>query len=216
MNESGPTPAQRPLLDEMKRLGSVTVPELAALLELNPETVREHLKGLEAEGYAERVGKRSRGRGRPEVVYALSESSERLYPRREGELLRGLAAHLAATGNEAVLTAFLEDYIGDRREKALARLEGLEGRARMDAVARILSEDGFMAEVRDGADGPELALCHCPVRDLVRATPVPCRLEVGYVRELLGRAPLRRTAYIPAGDASCSYVVGRERECGPR
>lgn len=204
---SVPTPAQRPLLDEMKRLGTVTVPELAALLELNPETVREHLGGLEAGGYAERVGKRSRGRGRPEVVYALSEASERLFPRREGEVLRGLAEHLTATGDEAVLTAFLEKYVDSRREKALARLEGVEGRARLEAVAGILSEDGFMAEVREGSGGPELALCHCPIRDLVHATRVPCRLEVGYVRELLGEVPLRRTAYIPAGDSSCSYAL---------
>jgi predicted ArsR family transcriptional regulator len=192
----------------MKRLGTATVPELAGLLELNPETVREHLKGLEAEGYAKRVGTRSRGRGRPEVVYGLAEGSERLFPRREGEMLRRLAEHLSATGNEAVLAAFLEEYIGARREKALARLEGLEGRTRLDAVAGILSEDGFMAEVREGSGGPELALCHCPIRDLVHATRLPCRLEVGYVRELLGGEPLERTAYIPAGDSSCSYALG--------
>lgn len=209
METPAPTPAQRPILDEMKRLGTVTVPELALLLELNPETVREHVKGLEGEGWVERAGTRSRGRGRPEVVYGLTSAAEPLFPRREAEVLRGLAEHLAATGNEAVLASFFEEYVAARRERALPRLEGLEGRDRLEAVAAILTEDGFMAEVRDGEDGAELALCHCPIRALVHATRVPCRLEVGYVRQLLGRTPVERTAYIPSGDATCSSALGR-------
>ena len=211
-----PTPAQRPVLDEMKRLGTATVRELAALLELNPETVREHLKELEGAGLVDRVGKRSGGRGRPEVEFGLTGRADRLFPRREGEVLRGLAEHLSSTGNEAVLAAFFAEYVGERRSRALGRLEGLEGRARVEAAAAILTEDGFMAEVREGERGPELALCHCPIRELVRATRVPCRLEVDYVRELLGRDPGTRTAWIPAGDASCSYELDvRDGAGGP-
>jgi predicted ArsR family transcriptional regulator len=73
----------------------------------------------------------------------------------------------------------------------------------MAEVAAILTELGFMAR-SDGDAASMLHLCHCPIRDLVEVSKVPCRAELRFVRELLGQ-PLTRLAYIPAGDASCSY-----------
>lgn len=209
MERNEPTQAQRAILDALKRRGTATVSRLAEAVELNRETVREHLKGLETGRYVARAAlARGGGRGRPEVVYGLGPGAERLYPRREGEVLRGLAEHLSEAGKDDVLASFLREYMEGRLARGLARVEGLEGRARLEAAVEVLREDGFMPELRETARGPELALCHCPIRDLVRATRLPCRLEVGYVRALLGEVALARTAYIPAGDGSCSYAVG--------
>jgi predicted ArsR family transcriptional regulator len=55
-----------------------------------------------------------------------------------------------------------------------------------------------------------LRLCHCPVRELVKVTMVPCRAEVGFVTELLGEK-LTRVSYIPSGHAACSYRAGPRR-----
>lgn len=97
-----------------------------------------------------------------------------------------------------------DEWIDERRAEALARVEGLAERERREEVASLGSELGFMAVVEDApADGPRLRLCHCPLRGLVEATRMPCRVEIGFVRELLGE-DLVRESYIPAGDASCS------------
>lgn len=194
------------LLEALKRLGSATTPTLAERVRLNVETVRHHLRRLDELGLVERAGTRTTGPGRPEVLHTLTAEAEALFPRREGEVLRALAEHLKQTGNEQLLESFFESYIDERRPAALARVAPLEGRERLEEVARILSELGFMAEA-DTGDSGELHLCHCPLRELVGATRIPCRAEMGFVAELLGTSPSRRS-YIPAGDAACSYHAG--------
>jgi len=199
----GLSASQQRLLEWLKR-GANTIQALASSIGLNIETVRHHLRALESLGYVERLGRRATGPGRPEVLYGLTERSESLFPRREGEVLRGLAAHLKATGNESLLKEFFDGWIGERRADALKRVEGLAGQARLEEVARILSELGFMASAERHEGKTQLHLCHCPLRELVGVSRVPCVAELGFIRELLGE-PLTRLAYIPAGDATCSY-----------
>ncbi|HSH44556.1 MAG TPA: helix-turn-helix domain-containing protein, partial [Longimicrobiales bacterium] len=210
MKTPGLGESQQGILDALKRRGPTTVPRLAEALGLNVETVRAHLRALSGHELVRKAGSRSRGRGRPELVYELTPKAEALFPRREGELLRRLARYLQETGNEDLLAEFMDGFIGERREEALSRVEGLEGRARLEEAARVLSDLGFMAELEGEGASPRLRLCHCPLRELVEETKLPCRAEIGFVKELLGEelsgaGGLRRQSYIPAGDASCSY-----------
>lgn len=195
------------LLNSLKRSGAGTIPALAVEADLNVETVRHHLRALSAQGLVERRGTKRTGTGRPEVVYGLTKEAETLFPRREGEILRALVVHLKETGNESVLRTFFDAYIGERRAEALARVEHLEGRARVEEAARILSELGFMALAQDDAGAAGLRLCHCPLREVVDVTTIPCRAELGFIRELMGER-LTRLSYIPAGAAACTYVAG--------
>ncbi len=204
MNAPGLGESQRSLLDALKRRGAATTAELAAELDLNPETVRDHLRTLTAHGLARRLGSARGGRGRPELLYGLAPAAEALFPRREGEVLRRLAAYLRETGNEELLAAFFMRLVDERRADALARVRELEGRERLDEVARILTELGFMAVVEGSVEAPRLRLCHCPLRELVDETAIPCRVEIGFVAELLGER-LARVSHIPAGDPACSY-----------
>ena len=73
-------------------------------------------------------------------------------------------------------------------------------------MADLLSDYGFMAVVDHENDSPRLRLCHCPLLSLVEETTIPCKAEIGFVRELLGEE-LTRETYIPSGDSSCSYGV---------
>lgn len=197
--------SQRELLLEVKRRGEATLGELAPAFDLATETLREHLNALTARGLIRRVGRRRDGPGRPAIVYALSEPGEALFPQREGELLRELAEHLSESGREDVLEEFFERRIARRRDEAESRLEGLEGEERVREIARILSEEGFMAEVEsDGDGGVRLRLCHCPLKEMVAVSSLPCRAEIGYIEELLGRS-LERSEYMPDGDHSCTY-----------
>jgi predicted ArsR family transcriptional regulator len=195
---------QRAILDLLKHHGSLTVPRLAATLDLNVETVRGHVGGLERSDLVRREGRIADGPGRPEIVFTLTAEAERLFPRREADVLQRLAGYLRQTGHQALLDDFFDEWIRERREAALVRLRGLEGEERLREVAAILSELGFMAVVSGTADPADLRLCHCPLRGLVEATAAPCRAEIDLVQELLGRE-LTRLSYIPAGDASCSY-----------
>jgi len=198
--------SQRSLLAQLKRRGAATVPVLAAALELNPETVRQHLRSLGALGLVRRVGRRVNGPGRPEVVFALTEQAEPLFPRREPELLRDLATHLIEAGEERLLRDFLKQSIAARRPAAMARVANLSGRRRIEEAARVLAELGFMAEVEYAEGAARLRLCHCPIRSLVDVTKAPCVVEGRLIADLLGQKS-RRIGYLPDGDAACCYQV---------
>lgn len=197
------------ILEHLKRRGSSTIPAIAEDVELNVETVRAHLRALADDQLVRRTGSRPKGPGRPEIVYELAPQAEQLFPNREGEFLHRFATYLQDRGEADRVGAFFDEYVGSRRAEALARLEGLEGEERLEEVARILSEEGFMAEIARGEDGrPLLKLCNCPILTLVAATKAPCRAELGFVRELLGEK-LARVSYIPSGDSACCYAPGQ-------
>lgn len=204
------TPRHRLLLDALKRRGRASVPQLAEELALNVETVRDHLKTLVARELVRRERALRHGPGRPEIVYALTEAAEVLFPRREGEILRELGTYLVEHGHEQLLRDFFTRYIDQRRREAAQRVAHLDARARIDEVARIFSELGFMPVVEATGEGARLRLCHCPIRDLVSATRIPCRAEIGFLAELLDTR-LTRVSYIPEGADSCSYEAAGAR-----
>lgn len=196
--------SQRTILNLFKYRGDQTIPALAAALELNVETVRGHVKGLIREDLVRREGSISDGPGRPEIIYGLTSDAERLFPRSEPEILRDLAGYLRRNDHRDLLDDFFDEWLAERREEAMVRVAHLEGDERLDEVAAIMSELGFMA-LAERTDGVRrLRLCHCPLRSLIDETRMPCRAEIGFVKELLGEE-LTRETYIPAGDASCSY-----------
>lgn len=202
---------QRQILERLKRLGPLTLAELEEELGLAGGTLREHLNVLAASSLVARTGRRREGPGRPRIVYGLRPEAEALFPAREGALLAELMEDLLESGHREWLERFFERRLAERRERLLPRVEELGGEARLEEVARILSEEGFMAEVLPGPDGapPTLRLCHCPIRAAVDHSRAPCRVELELVRDLLGEK-LARSAYMPAGDLSCSYRVGGE------
>lgn len=198
--------SQQALLIALKRRGQGTLFELDDS-GLARETVRDHLKSLQAAGLVERAGVRREGRGRPQVVYRLSARGEQLFPQREGALLGELTAFLLAHDGQPLLETFFAERNRRKRERLLGRLESLTGGERLAELAAAMTEDGFLAEVAAGSDGRQrLRLCHCPWRKIVEVSQLPCRAELSLVSELLGGS-LERESFLPDGDASCTYAV---------
>jgi len=207
--------SQRALLEALKRRGESTLAELEGSLDLAAETVRSHLQALVAQGLVERSGLLRSGPGRPRIRYRLSEAGDALFPRRDRELLRELAEYLIDTGRGALLEQFFTDRLRRKRAEAEARLAGVPEADRLEAVAKLLSEEGFLAEVVTDAAGRHLRLAHCPLRELVEVSHLPCRAELALVGELVGR-PLLRESFIPDGAPSCTYALGPAKPPRPR
>lgn len=205
---SGLGASQRRVLVLLKRDGEQSVGELAARLDLAAETVRGHMSALAGHGLVRRAGSRKDGPGRPEILYGLTDGAETLFPQEEGRLLRELTAYLTGEGHDGVLEAFFEARLERQREEARERVQGLDGRERLEAVADVLTEEGFMAEVVEDGDGEAgLRLCHCPLKEMVAVSRLPCRAEVAWIRQLLG-LELTRRSWMPEGDRTCTYSVG--------
>ncbi|HEY6809074.1 MAG TPA: MarR family transcriptional regulator, partial [Gemmatimonadales bacterium] len=176
---------QRAILLALKRLGPATQAEISRALALAPATIREHLQTLASRGLIERRGTRRGKPGRPEVVYGLASEGERLFPRREAEILGALVRYLHARGQDRLVDAFFAARVADRRADALARVAPLGCAGRFAEVARIFSEAGYMARVQGTGARRTLRLCHCPISAAVAETSAPCRYEQELIAELL-------------------------------
>lgn len=199
--------SQRTLLELLKRRGEATLAELETGIEVARETVRSHLESLAAQQLIERSGVRRRGPGRPQVLYRLSAQGEALFPRREGEMLAELARYLLESEHPELLEEFFVARNGAKRARLASRLKGLGAGERLNEIARSLSKEGYLAEAAlEGGEPIRLRLCHCPLRDLVAVTHLPCRAEMKLVEELVGR-PLQRSQFMPDGDTSCTYSI---------
>ena len=179
--------SQRRILGLIKRSGECTLARLEADFDLNRETLRTHLKSLVAMGLVERPGVHRKGPGRPHVLYRLTAAGEALFPRREGELLGELADFLHQNGRRDLLEEFFERRLARRRRELAPRVAGLRGRERFEAIAGILSEQGFVAEVVAGRMSLHLA------RQIARATHDGQRLILTAIE---GCRPRERTQMV--------------------
>ncbi len=125
-------------------------------------------------------------------------------------MLRELATFLLERGRRDLLEEFFEARLARKRREVEGSVSGLEGRERLERIAEILSEDGFVAEVTDSKVGPRLRLCHCPIQDLVAVSDLPCRFELALIEGLLG-GRLDREAFMPEGSHACIYSISSAR-----
>jgi len=195
------------ILELLKRLGTATLVDLEANSELARETIRDHLKVLAAKGLVTRSGVKRGGPGRPHILYELTSSGHGLFPQKEGELLRELARFLEEKGEVGLLEEFFRERIAMLQDQLEPSLRDLSRSNRLDRVAEILSEQGFMAEVRvDQSGGHRLCIYHCPLWNLVSVSNLPCKSEMSLVASLLEQE-LDRESFMPAGDATCTYSL---------
>lgn len=208
---AAPTEAKRRLLDELKRGGPATASSLASALGVTDEAVRQHLAAFEALGLVTSAADAPSGRGRPPVRWSLTPESHGLFPDHHAELTVDLIAALRRTIGDDALERVIEAR-GDEQVAAYRRSAPSNGaslRARLDALARERTREGYMAEVVREKPGEYLLVeHHCPVCDAARACSGLCRGEWDVFRRVLGDdVTVERTEHLLSGGARCVYRV---------
>jgi DeoR family suf operon transcriptional repressor len=207
------------ILTQLKRAQPLTARELVARLGISLNAVRHHLKELEAEGLI-LYRREHRGVGAPVFAYSLSSAGEELFPRRYGEALSAmLRAVVERDGREAAV-GMLESYFDLLAGRMRAELKGVPEADRLAAVARLLSQEGYMAETRveEGATGRNEAVLtehNCPIPAVAERFPEICAAEVRYLADVLG-GEVERTGHILSGCPACEYRVRFSRAAQER
>ena len=211
MSDSPLGPAQRRIVDHLKRSGPCTTTSLAEALDVTTQAVRPPLAELEARGLvvAERVV--TGVRGRPPLGWALSPIAIELFPDRHSdltvELIEAMRTALGDDGLEQVLVERDRKQLATIRE---ATLDAPDLETRVDRLARVRADQGYMAEVR--ADGADLLLIehHCPVCAAATTCQGLCQNELELFREAIGSdAEVERTQHLLSGDERCIYRIRR-------
>jgi len=193
------------ILHELKRAQPLAVRELADKLGVTVNAVRHHLKELEAERLVA-YGREQRGVGAPTFAYRLTAEGEALFPSRYRETLTEVLDHLTQTvGRESAVRAFETRY-EDLTRRLQGELAGVPGERRLEAVARLMSEAGYMAEWSETDGVFRFAEHNCALRAVAEKYPEICAAEEKFLEAALGAVVARRT-HIVSGCNACEYAV---------
>jgi len=202
---------RRGLIERLKQDGAQDAGTLAATLGVSAMAVRQHLYALEGEGLVT-FEEEPRPVGRPAKLWRLTPAADRFFPDGHAELTLHLLAALretfGETGMEKLLAARTAEQIATygSRVKPTAPLK-----SRLEALARIRTEEGYMAavEAESGGDGGFLLVeNHCPVCAAARTCQGLCASELEVFRRVLGPdVTVERSDHILAGARRCAYRV---------
>ncbi len=195
------------VLLELKRAQPLTAKQLAEKTGVSPNAVRHHLRELEAESLIV-YGREQRGVGAPTYAYRLSTAGEALFPRAYEETLTHLLDRVAEKAGRQAAVGLFEDHYRELTRKVQAELDGVGASERVDIVARLMSDGGYMAEWEAAPGGGRFRLSehNCAIRAVAERFPEVCAAEEKFLREVLGAAVERRT-HIPSGCNSCEYAI---------
>jgi DeoR family suf operon transcriptional repressor len=204
---------RRALLIALRKRGEARAEELAEQLDVTVSAVRQHLQGLAAADLVAHREERT-GPGRPRHVYRLAPAAEALFPRSYGELTVELLDYIGDEDPDLVARAF-ERRRRARVERTRERLAGLDFDARVAEVARVLDEDGYLAEVErledDGAEGApagwRILEHNCAILAVAQRYGHACGAEIAFLREVLPDADVTRVSHILTGAHACTYEV---------
>src|SRR4051794_19942502 len=203
---------KRRIVERLKR-AEATVGDLAKSLDMTEAGVRQHLDALADNGLVVAEVRPARGRGRPPTVWALTDLAQDLFPDRHDDLTVDLiSAVRAALGDEGLRQVI--DARTDAQREAYARAIPKRGslRARAEALARVRTEEGYLAEVVDDPDGAGVLLVehHCPICTAAAACAGLCSSELDLFRDVLGPSVrVERTQHLLSGDRRCAYRITR-------
>lgn len=193
------------ILLELKRSNRLTARELADRIGLSLNAVRHHLKELEASCLIQ-YERQHRGVGAPAFAFTLTPSGNSIFPRRYEATLTELLNHVVAREGREAAVAVLEaryDALTRRLQDELADATPAE---RMTAVARLLSEEGYMAEGTASSQGGTLVEHNCAIQAVAERFPEICAAEARFLAAVLG-AEVDRQGHILSGCSACEYRV---------
>lgn len=210
-NRAGWTPrsSRERVLMHLKMHGEATAGMLGEALGTSAEAVRQLLVKLGDEGV---VVARSTGGGvgRPAQYWSLTGAGHARFPDTHAALTVDLIATLRDTLGEAGLDAVIsarEQRMAQGYGERLAGARSLYDRVVL--LAQLRSEEGYMAEARQDADGScVLVENHCPICAAATACQNFCRSELALFATVLGPGvSVTRSEHIVAGARRCTYLI---------
>jgi predicted ArsR family transcriptional regulator len=197
------------LLYTLKSRGSLAAGVLARALGITVVGIRQHLAKLHAEGlvaYDDQAGEI----GRPKRFWRLTAKGHGRFPDTHADLtvnlIGGIRSVFGDAGLDRLIEARQQAAVAAYR-RALEPCSGLEDRVR--TVARLRSEEGYMAEFEAEPDGSFLLIeNHCPICAAAKTCQGFCRSELELFRAAFGAGTsVMRQEHLLSDGRRCVYRV---------
>jgi len=189
--------------------GPSTAAALAERLQLTPAAVRRHLDQLIEEGTLEAREPRTtagRGRGRPAKVFVLTDAGRDGLDQAYDDLAVQAIRFLAETGGEDAVRQFADRRAAKIEQRFHTLVEAQPELDHVEALAKVFTDEGYAAAVREIPVGDQLCQQHCPVSHVAHEFPQLCEAETAAISRMLGRH-VQRLATIAHGDGVCTTCI---------
>lgn len=161
---------------------SMDVSALTDEFELNHNGIRQHLAKLVEAGLVIEYPARSKGRGRPRLLYRVDPSADSRWGHRGPyEQLSLLLAEVLRTGDEP-------EEVGRRagRAEIASRMKHHNGADAVDVLLTEMARQGFEPKLEIHGQSVEAHIANCPYASAATADPdIVCSIHVGMVKGIL-------------------------------
>ncbi len=182
---------------------------LARKLEITGEAARQQLLRLAEQGLVHATS-HAKGVGRPVQLWQLTEAAQARFPDTHAKLTTELLDLICSQLGDGALDTIISARESETRQRYLEEFGGADDlAARVATLARLRSDEGYMAEWREEPDGSFLLIeNHCPICAAAASCAGFCRAELAVFEAVLGPgAQVRRTDHIIAGGRRCTYLI---------
>lgn len=204
---------RRVIIQQLKQEGALDAETLAASLDITAMAVRQHLYALQNQQLVT-YQEEPRPMGRPAKLWQLTPAADRLFPDGYAELTLSLLNSVKAAFGEAGLDRLLEVRTKQQIEGYSQQIKGKRSlKQRLNKLAEIRTNEGYMAEVQE-VDGAFLLVeNHCPICAAATACTGLCAKELETFQSVLGdEVNIQRVEHIIAGERRCAYQISISSE----
>ncbi|HFB64813.1 MAG TPA: transcriptional regulator [Aeromonadales bacterium] len=192
----------------LKTRGPLTAASMAEKLELTSMGARQHLLKLTKTGDITSYLK-AEGRGRPKRFWMLTQRGQSYFPDRHEDLTLELIDSIEQVFGEQGLEKLIAVRETETLNKYQARLVSCCNLSeKVETLAKIRSEEGYMASIEKEGEGYLLIENHCPICAAASRCQGFCRSELEIFQSLLqGLAEVKRLEHQIAGARRCAYRI---------
>ena len=195
------------VLELLRRKGHASAEEIASDLGVTPNAVRQHLTNLERDGFVTSHPER-RARGRPSLLFSLTERADSVFPKRYGQLATMVLQEVQEIGGAEALDEIFA-RVAARHASTIERdLDGLDFDQKLNRVVAWIRRAGTLAEQTETDEGVKVTIHNCPFRNTALKFPQVCTITPHLISQLTGAA-VSQSDSIHRHDPYCSFVVQR-------
>jgi predicted ArsR family transcriptional regulator len=204
-------PADRLLVDHLRRVGGGAVGELTELLGVTATAVRQRLSRLAAAGLVERVIDRTEhdaaSRGRPRHQYRLTERGRRESGDNYDDLVQVMWQEIRSIEDPAVRVGLVKRLGQKLASRYANQVGGASLAERMHDLVRLMGEREVPIDIDESGTLPVLTVLACPYPTLAEQDRSVCAMEKVMLSEVLGQS-VRLSECRLDGATCCSFEAG--------
>jgi predicted ArsR family transcriptional regulator len=207
--ETGEGKTRRAIVKLLKTEGAMDSVQLAKRLGLTAMAVRQHLYALQRKKFVT-AEERPVPIGRPAKHWRLTRDADRFFPDAYAELSVALIDAMGDAFGAGGLKRVLESRGARQRSDYARRITRSASLGKkVQQLARVRTEEGYMAEVKPEGKGSYLLIeNHCPICAAASFCKGFCETELDLFQNVLGpNVRVERVEHIVSGDRRCAYRI---------